>query len=533
MEKIKTLSQFIDEVGQLPEEQYVFRGVSNIDYQIEASTYRRLKDKNGKFINEGDHTAERLLQLNQEMIDDANIHRHGWINEQPLSDLNLLADLQHKGAATCLIDFTKNPLVALWMACRESSKGSTDGKVYVIDVSSHLEYKPVSVEESMSKETKIEKYFETDQKTGYQLYQWQPNYQNSRMRAQQSIFLFGGGAEGITESGQFIIDNDSKDCIRKSLKKCASITGDILFPDIEGFATHRADSKNYYADDIPNIPLSEAYLGKARKAASEGKEDQAINFLNYGLANEPTEKIKKELYKERAITYYNKEDLEKTIFDCTELISLGTGDLTSTDNFAFILRGKAQYNLGQYLRAIASFDTAIQINPKDKEANYWRGMANIECYEYEQAITDFDNAIEIDKEDLKLYHWRGVAKYHVGKYDDAIEDFTFAIELNIRDLPTHYYRGMANYEKAEYRDALYDYRNAIYRTPNDPFAYHERGQVNKKLNRRNDAKSDFQLALFYAEKNNNTSLMKKINSELEEINSELEEINSELEEINS
>lgn len=96
MEKIKTLSQFIDEVGQLPDGQYVFRGVSNIDYQIEASTYRRLKDKKGEFINDGDHTAERLLQINQEMIDDANLHRHGWINEQPLSDLNLLSELQHK-----------------------------------------------------------------------------------------------------------------------------------------------------------------------------------------------------------------------------------------------------------------------------------------------------------------------------------------------------------------------------------------------------------------------------------------------------
>ena len=70
----------------------MFRGVSNIDYQIEASTYRRLKNKKGEFINDGDHTAERLLQLNQEMIDDANLHRHGWINEQPVSDLNLLAD---------------------------------------------------------------------------------------------------------------------------------------------------------------------------------------------------------------------------------------------------------------------------------------------------------------------------------------------------------------------------------------------------------------------------------------------------------
>ena len=518
MENISKLSQFIDEVGQLPDGQYVFRGVSNIAYQIEASTYRRLKDSNGGFINKGDDTADRLLQINQDMIDDANLHRHGWINEQPMSDLNLLADLQHKGAATCLIDFTKNPLVALWMACRESSRGAKDGKVFVINVRSHLEYKPVSVNDSLK--AKIQEFFKTDQKTGYQLYQWQPNYQNSRMRAQQSIFLFGGGAGSITETLAFSVDDNSKEDIKKSLKKCAGITGDILFPDIEGFASQRADKKNYYAeDDIQNKPLSLVYLEKARKAASEGKDAEVIDFLNYGLANQPTEEIKKELYKERAITYYNKGDKEKAISDCSELIGLGIGGLTSTDNFALILRGRAQYDLGHYFRAIPNFDAAVQINPKDKSGHYWRGMANIECKEYKQAITDFGNAIDIDKEDPTFYHWRGVAYFYLGKYDDAIEDFTLAIDLNIADLPTHYYRGMSYYEKEEYPDARLNYSMGIYRSPKDPFIYHARGLVNKQLERLNDAKFDFQLALIYAQNNNNTSLVEKINLELEETNS--------------
>ena len=280
---------------------------------------------------------------------------------------------------------------------QESSKGSTDGKVFIIDISSQLEYKPVSVDDSINR--KLEDFFETDEKTGYQLYQWQPNYQNSRMRAQQSVFLFGGGAKSIKESHVLIIDEDKKESIRKSLKKCASITGDILFPDIEGFASHRADSKNYYAEDnIQNIPLASAYLEKAHKAASEGKNDEAIDFLNYGLANQPTEEVKKELYKQRAITYYNKGMKEEAIYDCTELIGLGTGGLTSTDNFAFILRGRAQYDLGHFLRAIPSFETAIQINRKDKMAHNWLGMAYIECNQYELAVTTFDNAINIDKE---------------------------------------------------------------------------------------------------------------------------------------
>ena len=39
-----------------------------------------------------------------------------------LCDLELLADLQHHGVATCLIDFTQTPLTALWFACWKMSR---------------------------------------------------------------------------------------------------------------------------------------------------------------------------------------------------------------------------------------------------------------------------------------------------------------------------------------------------------------------------------------------------------------------------
>ena len=142
------------------------------------------------------------------MIEDANSRRHGWENDQRPPHLNLLAKLQHNGAATCLIDFTKNPLVALWMACRRSGKGSVKGKVNAVDISSRSPFKLVSSDEALNKE--INHFFQGDEKTGYQLYHWQPHYQDIRMLAQQSVFLFGGGWDAIKPSVACVISEQHK-----------------------------------------------------------------------------------------------------------------------------------------------------------------------------------------------------------------------------------------------------------------------------------------------------------------------------------
>ena len=162
---ITSLNEFMNWVQELPQGEYVYRGVSNKNYQIEASTYRRLKDEKGNLRDE-DRSAERLRQINWEMIEDANRHRHGWENEQRPPDLNLLAKLQHSGAATCLIDFTKNPLVALWMAGRKSSRGSVDGKVYAVKIGRGSAFQFVSSDDAMNK--KIIDFFPRQRRDGVQ-----------------------------------------------------------------------------------------------------------------------------------------------------------------------------------------------------------------------------------------------------------------------------------------------------------------------------------------------------------------------------
>ena len=536
-DSIKSLNEFIKWVQGLPQGEYVYRGVSNKDYEIEASTYRRLKDEKGNFRNEEDKGAERLRQINWEMIEDAKRHRHGWENEQPPPDLVLLAKLQHSGAATCLIDFTRNPLVALWMACRKSGSGSVPGKVYAIEISSGSPFKPVSSDEARQME--INDFFQGDKKTGYQLYQWQPDYQDNRMLAQQSVFLFGGSWDAIKLSKSCVISEKHKQEIWDSLKKSAGISEDILFPDFEGFASQRAQNKSYYQPDVPIKTGSEpdsqedvtdeaideqnqkesaaiSYLRLSLDALQEGNTEAATQYYNRGMEFEPTDQLLNHFYRERAIIHYNKgnkEYFELAISDYDEAIRLNANDENSYRG-----RGKVNYELGEYTESIGDFDTAINLNSNNADTYYWRGLAKYHLQQYREAIIDFDRAINLDPTEAYFYYWRGLASLELNHYQDAIDYFDQSIRLNPSYAYPYYWRGLAKYHLQQYREAIIDFDRAINLNPTEAsfngYVYYWQGKAKKQMGLFSKANVDFHTALMCAEEAGNDSFISLIKQEL-------------------
>ena len=262
LRRVKTLSGFIKWAAQFNNGEYLFRGVSKDSYKIEASAYRRLKTNK---------TAAQLLKVNQELIEKAKTQGHDQKNGRPLSDLDLLAELQHFGAATCLIDFTRNALIALWFACQQSSteEKATNGKVFAVPRANVGRFETV---DTKMREKNIDHFFEPNEDGTYKLYQWEPKLQNNRIIAQHSVFLFSG--DPIKAADECVIMKSSKPKILESLEQLSDITEASMYPDFDGFARLHAHNKPYTELDAVDL------LQHGVEAHQRREVDDAINYYD-------------------------------------------------------------------------------------------------------------------------------------------------------------------------------------------------------------------------------------------------------------
>lgn len=381
--QITTLNEFIEWVEQVKKRaeqlnlgKCLFRGLSNEKHLIEASAWRRLKREVDR------NNLGMFLEINTGLINDARLYEHHLRNGRELKDLEILAELQHFRAATCLIDFTYSAQVALWFACQSSYSNApnpeelANGKVGVVfDNTSKIE----QITPDLLKE-EISYFFETNEDGIYPLYQWQPRQLNNRIFPQYSVFLFGGDRI-IEPDEECIIAAGSKEKILASLEDFSQTTEATLFPDFEGFVYQRTQERPY------NVPD----------------------------------------YKERGYRAYQNRRYEEAITLFDEAINGNPNDIE-----AYKLRGDAKIRLERYKEAIEDFDYAISRYPDMASAYYARGAANYFLYENESAISDFDEAICLKPDDRRSYKLRGDVKRDIGQFEDAKDDYQKALQLALQ-----------------------------------------------------------------------------------------------------
>jgi tetratricopeptide (TPR) repeat protein len=91
--------------------------------------------------------------------------------------------------------------------------------------------------------------------------------------------------------------------------------------------------------------------------------------------------------------------------------------------------GKLYDANGEYDRALACFDRAVEFKPDLPEAWYIRGNALFNLGRYEEAIASYDKAVAIKPDYHQAWYNRGVALGNLGRLEEAIASYDQAVAI--------------------------------------------------------------------------------------------------------
>ncbi|MDE2716957.1 MAG: tetratricopeptide repeat protein [Chloroflexota bacterium] len=368
MTTVSTVAAFLTEIESYGDA--VYRGQAKAEWRVDCSAARRLAPgAKGEDLGKVTHS----LAAYTEILLRGALRHVGNCPELPprSSELEILAQLQHQGAATGLIDFTTEALVALWFACNEHLE--EDGAVYILPRS---EVRLVA--EPEARMHGVMKYFEQPSVREDRLYLWSPRGLQGRPASQASVFVFGRPFLWPRQLWKVVVAQASKPALLAELQAEHGLAADTLFPDLAGYGHANSVSKPFGTDRIVRN-----WEDRVAEIPGDRPRSMARAYVCWGIA------------------YGEAGQLDQAIERFTEAISL---DPRAID--AHVNRAWANSELGNFEDAIPDYDTAIEeletagdTSEDGKEMLgrlYWRrGAACLRSDREDQACADLNKAVEL------------------------------------------------------------------------------------------------------------------------------------------
>ena len=427
---------------------YIYRGEPECYSKVSSGLYRPFAD----FVIE--HPDSGPVEPDVASMETAILEAAKEYLYELGSDFEVLAELQHYGCKTNLIDFTTDYLIALFFACDSSYQ--EDGRVILL--------------RRESEDYQAEKPPETIK----------------RVESQKSVLV--RSLKGFIDPDDVVvIPRDLKLSVLNYLQKHHDISTKHIYKDIHGFIKWLGK----YLD--PNLEFSKGVIYQNRgDLASEMREKQ--NWYEKALAHyTETLKLKPyyvEAYNNRGAIYRDKGEFDLALQDFNKAIDLEPNYANAYNN-----RGMAYGKNDKYDLALQDFNKAIDLDPGSADSYNNRGLTYKEMGEVDLAVKDYNRAVELDPEFPEAYNNRGVVYDEGGELDCAIKDYDKAIELKPYYVNAYNNRGMAYSDKGDVNRAIVDFSIAVQLKSDYASAYNNRGMEYSKKNQLDEAWQDCNKAI--------------------------------------
>lgn len=128
----------------------------------------------------------------------------------------------------------------------------------------------------------------------------------------------------------------------------------------------------------------------------------------------------------------------------------------------FYRRGLLNNIRGQFRKAITDFDKAYSMSGGNAKVNILinRGISHLRDESPEKALADFEEALNINPRNSSAYSYRGFVNHRQGNFAEAVADFNKAIDLDPENMMSHYNRGMAYHRIGDKAKACADFHKA-------------------------------------------------------------------------
>jgi tetratricopeptide (TPR) repeat protein len=162
---------------------------------------------------------------------------------------------------------------------------------------------------------------------------------------------------------------------------------------------------------------------------------------------------------------------------------------------ALFLLGASQARMGQYDRALASYDRALALQADHAETLYNRGNTLRELKRFEAALASYDRALVARPDYPEALNNRGIALQALGRLEEALASHDRAAALRGDYAEAIYNAGLTLQTQKRLDEALTRYDRALAARPDYPEALAKRGDVLADLARFDEALASYDRAL--------------------------------------